>query len=183
MREGRLPGGPPSTGGTTGSQNPNQPNGSGNAGAPNGSGSPADPGGSGGFGGSGGAFRGGGGRGMGEASSQLITYLKAHRDGATWLAAVTNAQSASSIILRTGQPVIAMGGFTGSDPAMTVTKLQGYVRTGKLHYVLTGGGGPGGGGNSSVTSWITKNCSAVKASEYSSASTTTQNTQALYRCG
>jgi len=157
MREGRLPGGPPPTGGSNGP------------------------------GGAGGTLRGGppggGGPGMGEVSSQLTTYLKAHRDGATWLVAVTNAQSASSIILRTGLPVIAMGGFTGSDPAMTVTKLQGYVRAGKLHYVLTGGGGPGGGGNSSVTSWVAKNCSTVKTSEYTSGSTTTQNAQALYFCG
>ena len=182
----------PLAGPSTGGFGRGGPGGRGGAGMPGGGMPPAAarklmqegrlPGGPGG-GGPGGGGPGGGGPGMGEASSQLTTYLKTHRDGATWLVAVSNAQSASSIILKTGLPVIAMGGFTGSDPAMTVTKLQEYVRAGKLHDVLTGGGGPGGGGDSSVTSWVTKNCTAVKTSEYTSGSTTTQNTQALYRCG
>jgi 4-amino-4-deoxy-L-arabinose transferase-like glycosyltransferase len=101
-----------------------------------------------------------------EVSAQLISYLEQHRDGATWLLAVGSAQSASSIILRTGQPVIAMGGFTGSDPAMTVAKLQAYVRAGKVHYVMTGGG-------SSVTAWVTRNCAVVRP----------PGGATLYRCG
>jgi hypothetical protein len=124
---------------------------------------------------------------MGQVDSQLISYLQEHRDGATWLVAVASAQSASSIILRTGLPVIAMGGFTGSDPAMTTQKLQSYVQAGKLRYVMTGGGGPGGGpgggGTSSVTSWVSQNCSVVKASDYGSGSASAQNSQTLYRCG
>jgi hypothetical protein len=121
---------------------------------------------------------------MDQVNSQLISYLEKHRDGATWLVAVSSAQSASPIIVKTGLPVIAMGGFSGSDPAMTVPKLQSYVHAGKLHYVLTGGGGgPGGGGNASVTTWVTKNCSAVKASEYAGGSASAQTTPALYRCG
>lgn len=48
----------------------------------------------------------------------MIAYLEKHQGGATWLVAVSSAQEASSIILKTGRPVIAMGGFTGTDPAM-----------------------------------------------------------------
>ncbi|GLY90076.1 glycosyltransferase family 39 protein [Actinoallomurus iriomotensis] len=146
------------------------------------------PGGGGGFpgrgGGSpGGGFPGGGGPG-GEASTQLISYLQKNRGGATWLLAVSSAMSASSIIIKTGEPVMAMGGFTGSDPAMTVSKLQQYVKSGKLRFVMVGGGGPPGG-SSDVTSWVTKNCQAVKASEYGGTSTSSsqqQNSQGLYRC-
>jgi 4-amino-4-deoxy-L-arabinose transferase-like glycosyltransferase len=168
MREGRFPGGRPAFGNTP----------------PNGS---TQPGGTGtGTGGFGGAQRGGpGGGGPGgrdQVSSQLISYLEKNRDGATWLLAVPSAQSASSIILQTGQAVIAMGGFTGSDPAMTVAKLQAYVNAGKLHYVMTGGGGPGGEGSSSVTSWVSKNCTAVKPATYG-VSTSTQSNQTVYRCG
>jgi 4-amino-4-deoxy-L-arabinose transferase-like glycosyltransferase len=115
-------------------------------------------------------------------SSQLISYLEKNRDGATWLLAVPSAQSASSIIIQTGQAVIAMGGFTGSDPAMTVEKLQAYVKAGKLHYVMTGGAGPGGDGSSSVTSWVSKNCTALKPATYG-VSTSTQSNQTVYRCG
>lgn len=125
----------------------------------------------------------------GDVSGAMLTYLKNHRDGATWLVAVSNSQSAASIILQTGRPAIAMFGFIGSDRAMTVQRLQQLVRAGKLHYVMAGGGGPGGGGfggpgggNSAVTSWVTKNCTAVKPAEYGDSSSSAQTGGSLYRC-
>jgi 4-amino-4-deoxy-L-arabinose transferase-like glycosyltransferase len=121
----------------------------------------------------------------GEVSKQLISYLKADRDGATWLVAVQGSQEAAGIILQTGGiPVMAMGGFTGTDAAPTVAQLEQYVKQGKLRYVLTGGrGGFGGGGNGTVgaaVSWVEQNCSAVPASAYGGSAT---GAQALYRCG
>ena len=126
-------------------------------------------GGAGGLGGAGGS--GGSGGFGGAASKQLISYLEAHRDGATWLVAVQGSSSAASIILQTGGiPVMAMGGFTGSDPAPTLAQFEQYVKQGKLHYVLTGGGfggGKGGAGTGgSVDSWVEQNCTAVPASAY-----------------
>ena len=139
----------------------------------------------------GGGARGPGGAGDlgGEVSKQLISYLKANRDGATWLVAVQGSQEAAGIILQTGGiPVMAMGGFTGTDAAPTVAELEQYVKLGKLRYVLTGGrGGPGGGfgggGNGTVgaaVSWVEQNCSEVPASAYGGTAT---GAQALYRCG
>ncbi|MGW0586971.1 glycosyltransferase family 39 protein [Streptosporangium sp. NPDC002607] len=125
----------------------------------------------------GGGMRGGGPGGA--MDPQMIEYLRRNRGGATWLVAVSSAQGASSAILSTGLPVIAMGGFTGSDPAMTVDRLNGLVSSGRLRYVMTGGGrgGPDGGG-SQVTEWVRANCTAVKASEYGGSTD-----QSLYRCG
>ena len=111
------------------------------------------PGGLAGFGGGAGAARaaagaGGFGGAGGTASKQMIAYLEAHRDGATWLVAVQGSSAAASIILATGGvPVMAMGGFRGTDPAPTLAQLEQYVKQGKLHYVLAGGrGGFGGAG-------------------------------------
>jgi len=141
------------------------------------------------------AGRGAGGRGGfggpgGEVGSGMLTYLKNHRDGATWLVAVGNSQSAASVILQTGRPAISMFGFVGSDHAMTVQRLQQLVKDGKLHYVLTGGGGPGGGGfgraggdNAAVTSWVTKNCTAVEPADYGDSSSSGRSGTPLYRCG
>jgi 4-amino-4-deoxy-L-arabinose transferase-like glycosyltransferase len=136
---------------------------------------------------------GGGGPGMGrELSSQMISYLENNQGGATWLVAVSNSQSAASIILQTGKPVISMFGFGGSDRAMTVQKLQALVKAGKLHYVMTGGGlggrGGPGSGDSAVTSWVTKNCTAVQPSQYGGTAqqggSSAQTSEAsLYRCG
>ncbi len=115
----------------------------------------------------------------GETSPQMISYLEKNQGTATWLVAVSDSQTASSIILRSGKPVISMFGFTGGDNAMTVERLQALVKAGRLRYVLTGGGGPGGGG-AAVTSWVTKNCTVVEASEYGG---TSSSAGALYRCG
>ncbi|NJP89086.1 glycosyl transferase family 39 [Nonomuraea sp. FMUSA5-5] len=105
-------------------------------------------------------FMGRGGPGGG-VSDALAEYLVANQGGATWLVAVSSAQQASGLILSTGRPVIAMGGFTGSDPAMTVARLQALVSSGRLRYVLSGSGGGPGRGDTEVTTWVRQNCSAV----------------------
>ena len=52
--------------------------------------------------------------GGGGISKQLISYLEAHRDGATWWSPFPGSSTAAEIILETGGvPVMAMGGFTG----------------------------------------------------------------------
>ncbi|MER6948625.1 glycosyltransferase family 39 protein [Nonomuraea sp. NPDC000554] len=95
-------------------------------------------------------------------SDALVSYLTANQGKATWLVAVSSAQEASSIILSTGEPVIAMGGFTGGDPAMTVDRLKKLVASGSLRYVLPGAGRGGPGrGNTEVTAWVQANCKAV----------------------
>ncbi|MFJ9726940.1 ArnT family glycosyltransferase [Streptomyces sp. NPDC101209] len=139
---------------------------------------------------------GGGPGGMGGADSELIAYLKKHRDGAKWLLAVSNSQSSAQIELSAREPVISMWGFTGSDNAMTVAKLKELVKKGELHYVQIGGGmgggmgGPGGGNSVStaVSNWVKKHGTAVKESTYSksSASSSTSatsgtNSSSLYR--
>ncbi|KAB8185063.1 glycosyltransferase family 39 protein [Microbispora catharanthi] len=139
------------------------------AGPSQGMGGPFGRGGFGGFGGPGGRQ---GGRGMrgpgGQVDAAMAAYLKRNKGGATWLVAVDSAQSASSLILSTGEPVIAMGGFTGSDPAMTVDKLQRYVAEGRLTYILIGDGGfgPSRGASSEVTEWVKAHGTQVEPAEY-----------------
>jgi hypothetical protein len=74
-------------------------------------------------------------------SEGLLTYLEEQRGNATWLAATEGSQTAASIILATRQPVMAMGGFNGGDPAPTVAGLENYVSTGQLRFVLLLGDG------------------------------------------
>jgi 4-amino-4-deoxy-L-arabinose transferase-like glycosyltransferase len=137
----------------------------------------------GGFGGGGpagladGGFRGGGAGGPalgnggpgGQATagdSALIDYLVANRGSARWIVAVNGSGSAGQIELATGLPVMAMGGFTGSDPWPTLEVLQQYVASGELRFVVVGGGmgrgiGGFGGSSSSVESWVATTCTAV----------------------
>ncbi|WP_225877286.1 mannosyltransferase YkcB-related protein [Streptomyces resistomycificus] len=90
----------------------------------------------------------------------MITYLKKNQDGATWLVAVATDQTASSIILESGQPVISMGGWSGSDDAMTLAKLKSLVKSGKLHYIVIGDSGQSSS-NSEISTWVRKNGTAV----------------------
>jgi 4-amino-4-deoxy-L-arabinose transferase-like glycosyltransferase len=98
----------------------------------------------------------------GEVSSAMISYLKRHQDGATWLVAVATDQTASSIILESGEPVISMGGWSGSDNAMTLAKLKSLVKSGKLHYIVISGSGQGSS-NSEISTWVKKYGTAVSA--------------------
>ena len=98
--------------------------------------------------------------------SALVSYLESHRGTATWIVATASAQQASSLELASGDPVLAMGGFTGSDPAMTVGRLEALVASGQLRYVLAGGDTGGGrqGGSSttdSVMAWVESHGTAV----------------------
>ncbi|WP_427922333.1 ArnT family glycosyltransferase [Streptomyces sp. cg40] len=209
---GEAPGGNQQGGGFPGGTNGEMPGGGTNGELPSGTNGEMPSGGttgdagtgtgrSGGFGG--GAPGGGGGGGMGgSVSSDLISYLEKHQDGAYWLLAVSNSQSSAQIELSTRKPVISMWGFTSSDKAMTVAKLKELVKAGKLHYIQISSGGMGGGmggGNSvssAVNSWVQKYGTAVKESEYSkstssssssssskstSSTSSTTNTSTVYR--
>ncbi|GAA3955821.1 glycosyltransferase family 39 protein [Actinomadura viridis] len=139
----------------------------------------------------GGAGGGVGGGPRAQVSDQMVRYLQRDREGARWLVAVSSAQEASSIILRTGEPVIAMGGFTGSDPAMTVDKLQRYVRSGELRHILINGQGRMGPsrGNAEVTAWVRENGTLVDPSEFGGSSSSSSSSAGadggvrLYRLG
>ncbi|MEU6638583.1 glycosyltransferase family 39 protein [Streptomyces rochei] len=169
-------GGQPPQGGRGGPGGDTPPNGGDNGraapgGADGTTGTPpsGDLGGAGGFGEGGGM--GGGGTGGG-ASTELVAYLKKHQDGAKWLLAVSGSQSAAQLILAGGEPVISMWGWSGSDNAMTLTRLKELVKKGELHYVQVGGGmGGGSGAGSEVTQWVREHGTAVEASAYGASST------------
>lgn len=57
----------------------------------------------------------------------------------TWVAATVGAQNAASYQLATEEPVIALGGFNGSDPAPTLEQFKEWVAQGKVHYFIGGG--------------------------------------------
>jgi len=82
-------------------------------------------------------------------TSELAAWLRTHVDaGARWDLVVTSAQNASTLIARDGLAVMAMGGFSGRDNAMTLPRFADLVEAGDVRFVQTQGGfggGPGGG--------------------------------------
>ncbi|MGV9628036.1 ArnT family glycosyltransferase [Streptomyces sp. NPDC003487] len=86
----------------------------------------------------------------------------------TWVAASVGSQNAAGYQLATGDPVMAIGGFNGTDPSPTLAQFKQYVEEGKIHYFIAGGGmgggGMGGSGTSSqITSWVESTFKKVTA--------------------
>ncbi|AET69086.1 PMT family glycosyltransferase, 4-amino-4-deoxy-L-arabinose transferase [Desulfosporosinus orientis DSM 765] len=100
-------------------------------------------------------------------NSALINYLTANNTGEKYLFATTNAGTAEAYIIQTGQAVMAMGGFSGNDPILTVDKLKEMVANHEVKYFLTSGGGFGGG-SSEVQTWIRENGREVPQEEWQS---------------
>jgi 4-amino-4-deoxy-L-arabinose transferase-like glycosyltransferase len=108
----------------------------------------------------------GGGAGAGfldatKPSAALVKALQTDASKYTWVAATLNSNSAAGYQLASGDPVMAIGGFNGTDPTPTLAQFETYVREGKIHYFIGGGLGGGGfgvtairGGSSSTSSQI-----------------------------
>ncbi|MEV7601534.1 glycosyltransferase family 39 protein [Kitasatospora sp. NPDC089797] len=103
-----------------------------------------------------GGFGGGAGGGMGGAMGGLLGGTKVSSEAAallsedagqyTWAAATTGSQNAASYQLATGKPVMALGGFNGTDPSLSLAGFQKYVEQGKVHWFIAGGSHRGFGG-------------------------------------
>ncbi len=95
--------------------------------------------------------------------SALVQYLLANQGSAKWVVAVSDAMSAAQLEIASGQPVMATGGWSGSDNALSLDQLEAYVASGDLRFVEIGGqGGFGGRGSSSeIAAWVEANGTAV----------------------
>jgi 4-amino-4-deoxy-L-arabinose transferase-like glycosyltransferase len=77
-------------------------------------------------------------------TTSLVAYLRAHRTTERWLVGVPSAGVAEPIIITTGEPVMATGGFIGSDPILTEKSLRAHIKRGRIRYFMTSTGGFGG---------------------------------------
>jgi len=69
-------------------------------------------------------------------NTKLVSYLEANQGNTKYLVAVPSSMSADSIILATNKPVMAMGGFSGSDPILTTNQLASLVAQGTVRFFL-----------------------------------------------
>ncbi|HEY0950619.1 MAG TPA: glycosyl transferase, partial [Nocardioides sp.] len=145
------------------------PGGRGGFGAPPGAAGQAPPGTAQGQRPTGGAPTGGGGAGGlltgSDPSDELTALLLEDADSYTWVAAAVGSNSAAGYQLATEEPVMAIGGFNGSDPSPTLEEFQQYVADGEIHWFI-GGSGFGqsmGGSNASseIAAWVEESFTAT----------------------
>ncbi|MEU6411776.1 glycosyltransferase family 39 protein [Microbispora sp. NPDC046933] len=119
----------------------------------------------GGFGGGRGTGGGAGGPGGGllnaaTPGAQLTALLSADAERYTWVAATVGSNNAAGYQLAAEEPVMAVGGFNGTDPAPTLARFQQYVAEGRIHYFIGTGMGTGRGGTSGsdeaarIAAWV-----------------------------
>jgi 4-amino-4-deoxy-L-arabinose transferase-like glycosyltransferase len=56
----------------------------------------------------------------------------------TWVAATVGSNNAAGYQLASGAPVMAIGGFNGTDPSPTLQEFQRYVADRQIHYFIRG---------------------------------------------
>jgi hypothetical protein len=90
-----------------------------------------------------------------QTSTALTTLLQATTT--RWAVATVGAQSAAGLELTSGKAVMAIGGFTGNDPAPTLAQFQQDVAQGLVRYFASGGmtgGGRSSGTGQQITTWV-----------------------------
>ncbi|MEP7024529.1 MAG: glycosyltransferase family 39 protein, partial [Actinomycetota bacterium] len=81
----------------------------------------------------------GGGGGLGgntQVSNALVTLLENGSTHHRWAAATVGTQSAAPLQLATRLPMLAIGGFNGSDPSPTLAQFKKLVAAGEIHYFI-----------------------------------------------
>ncbi|MEU8585765.1 glycosyltransferase family 39 protein [Streptomyces sp. NPDC048664] len=100
----------------------------------------------------------GGGPGGGENADSKVTALLEQDAGRyTWVAAGVSTHSTAAYQLATGKPVMAIGGFNGTDPSPTPAAFKKLVAQGRIHYFISGGTGS----STTITSWVASNFKKV----------------------
>jgi 4-amino-4-deoxy-L-arabinose transferase-like glycosyltransferase len=97
----------------------------------------------------------------------ITKLLEQGSDGYRWVAATVGANNAAGYQLASGDAVMAIGGFNGTDPTPTLAQFEQYVRDGKIHYFIAGGGLGGAGRSgtaSAITQWVENNFTSTTVS-------------------
>ncbi len=167
---GQLPGGARASGGAgggfpggTGSTGSAPARGTGGAGVPGGSGAGGAPGGTGGTAAAPGgiaAGRAGGPGGLAGDTQVAAALTRLIRDGAAgyrWAAATVGSESAAPLQLASGEPVMAIGGFNGTDDTPALAEFERLVAAGEIHYFVGANQSSFGGGSgpaAQITAWV-----------------------------
>ncbi|NFE18923.1 glycosyltransferase family 39 protein [Clostridium botulinum] len=105
---------------------------------------------------------------MGDPNSgntKLIEFLKSHKTNEKYLLVTSSTNGyASDIIINTGESVMALGGFFGTDKVIDLDEFKKLVNNGEIRYVMVGG--MGGNSSSDIMNWVKENGKVVSESEW-----------------
>lgn len=100
-------------------------------------------------------------------NTKLIQFLKSHKTNEKYILVVASTNGyASDIIIKSGEAVMPLGGFFGTDNVINLKQFKTLVAIGKVRYVMAGGNGMGGGSSSDIMKWASENGKVVATSEW-----------------
>jgi 4-amino-4-deoxy-L-arabinose transferase-like glycosyltransferase len=94
-----------------------------------------------------------------------VKLLETNAGHYSWVGATIDANSAAGYQLATDDPIMAIGGFNGTDPAPSLAEFEQYVAQGRIHYFLGSGDGFGAGGSgtsSEIAQWVEQHFTATR---------------------
>lgn len=110
-------------------------------------------------------------------NKKLVQFLLKNKGKAQYLVAVPSATDYGSyLILKTGMPVITIGGYSGMDKIISLNDFKKLVYEGKLKYALIGDkNGMNYGANNEIINWIKKNGKLVNSRYLNNSNSTYKN--------
>ncbi|EHR7111309.1 glycosyltransferase family 39 protein, partial [Listeria monocytogenes] len=116
----------------------------------------------------------GGGSADASVDSDLISYLQKNNTEETYLFGTTDATTAGPYIIKTKEAVMALGGFNGTDPTLTVKQLKQMIQAGEIKYFYLPSNSKAS--DSDVVKWIQENGTEIDSSKWSSSVSTDDDT-------
>ncbi|KEI93045.1 dolichyl-phosphate-mannose-protein mannosyltransferase [Clostridium botulinum B2 433] len=98
-------------------------------------------------------------------NTKLIEFLKSYKTNEKYILVTSSTNGyASDIIINTGESVMTLGGFFGTDKVIDLDEFKKLVNNGEIRYVMVGG--MGGNSSSDIMNWVKENGKVVSESEW-----------------
>jgi len=109
------------------------------------------------------------------STADVTAYLVKHQGSYRYLVATRWAHDAWGMILSTGDPVMALGGFTGRDPILNPTTFARTIAAGNVRYAWGNFGRKVTGRKPrTIDEWVATQCTMVPAQSVSTNSSSTK---------
>lgn len=98
-------------------------------------------------------------------NTKLLKYLNKHNGSKVkYLFATTDSNTAAPYIIKTKKAVMAIGGYNGTDNAISLKKFKRLVKLGEIKYFYISNHT----NNNSIVRWVKKHGKKISSSKYSS---------------
>lgn len=100
-----------------------------------------------------------------KVNTKLLKYLEKHQGKATYLFATMDSNSVAPYIIKSGKAVMTIGGYNGTDNAISLKQFKKLVKAGKVKYFYLSGKTQA---NNAIVKWVKKYGKKVASSKYQS---------------